>query len=168
MLLLEALVAKAARRLGPKTFGVATEPVGATGAKTHMSDEDELKKEYIKAILAVVEEDKKAVLLYVVFDLAVVSLTLSEKIFHSPDIKSPFVALGLCLLLAAAAFFFNYFRKMHLATFSIVDCLLELRTECAKGIPKEVWAKHREGYVAAYVLQAAGLVVLLTTYVAPK
>lgn len=45
---------------------------------------DDLKREYIKGLLSVIDEDKKSVLLYVAFDLAVVSLTLSEKIFQSP------------------------------------------------------------------------------------
>lgn len=41
---------------------------------------EEQKVEYIRAVISAVEEDKKSVLLYVAFDLTVVSLTLSEKL----------------------------------------------------------------------------------------
>ncbi len=127
---------------------------------------EDLKKDYIKTLLSVVEEDKKAVLLYVAFDLAVVSLTLSEKLLPDKGGHQPFIALGLALLLIAAGLFFEYYRKMHLATFSIADCLLTLRTARAREIPKEVWKTHRTGYIAAYIIQLLGLALLIACYVA--
>ncbi len=127
---------------------------------------EDLKKDYIKTLLSIVEEDKKAVLLYVAFDLAVVSLTLSEKLLPDKGGHQPFIAFGLGLLLIAAALFFDYFRKMHLATFEIADCLQPLDTARAREIPKDVWKKHKTGYIAAYVIQLLGLALLIACYVA--
>ncbi|MCP4340697.1 MAG: hypothetical protein GY799_17875 [Desulfobulbaceae bacterium] len=127
---------------------------------------DDLKKEYIKELLSVIDEDKKSVLLYVAFDLAVVSLTLSEKIFQSPSKNSPIVALGLILLLISAAFFFNYYRKMHLASFAMVDQILTLDTTKARQIPSEVWSNHKIGYMFGYVMRVLGLAVLIGAFLA--
>lgn len=127
---------------------------------------DELKQEYIKGLLSVIDEDKKSVLLYVAFDLAVVSLTLSEKIFQSPPGNSPIVAAGLILLLISAALFFNYYRKMHLASFKLVDQILTLNTAKAKKIPGEVWDTHHMGYKIGYVVRVIALLVLIWAFVA--
>lgn len=56
---------------------------------------EDLSKDYIKTLLSIVEEDKKAILLYVAFDLAVVSLTLSEKLLQDKGGREPFLASGL-------------------------------------------------------------------------
>lgn len=127
---------------------------------------EDLSKDYIKTLLSIVEEDKKAILLYVAFDLAVVSLTLSEKLLQDKGGREPFIAFGLGLLLIAAALFFSYFRKMHLATFEIANCLLTLDTARAREIPKDVWTEHKTGYIAAYVVQLLGLALLIACYVA--
>jgi len=128
---------------------------------------DDLRKEYIKTLLSLLEEDKKSVLLYVAFDLAVVSLTLSEKLLQGPTSKSPFVAAGLCLLLASAAMFFNYYRKLHLSTFRLADVLLTLDTAAARQIPEQVWREHKPGYRVGYVVRLLGLAVLIATYLYP-
>lgn len=127
---------------------------------------DDLKKEYITALLSVIDEDKKSVLLYVAFDLAVVSLTLSEKIFQSPPKNSPIVAAGLILLLISAALFFNYYRKMHLASFEIVDQILTLDTDRARQLPTKVWNRHRSGYKVGYVVRVLALATLIFAFVA--
>ena len=49
--------------------------------ETKQTSDTDLKKGYIKLLLSLMEEDKKAVLLYVAFNLAVVSLVLPEKVF---------------------------------------------------------------------------------------
>ncbi len=126
---------------------------------------EDLKKEYIKELLAVIDEDKKSVLLYVAFDLAVVSLTLSEKIFETAPPNSPVIASGLILLLFSAALFFNYYRKMHLASFAVVDQLLTLDTTKARQIPAEVWRKHQAGYIVGYIVRIVGLAVLISRFV---
>ena len=100
------------------------------------------------------------------FDLAVVSLTLSEKLLQDKGGREPFLAFGLGLLLLAAGLFFSYFRKMHLATFEIANCLLTLDTARAREIPKDVWTEHKTGYIAAYVVQLLGLALLIACYVA--
>ena len=118
--------------------------------------------------MSVVNEDKKSVLLYVVFDFAVVSLVLSEKIFESVPNNAPIVAAGMIMLLASAAFFFNYYRKMHLACFELAEQLLNLNTERAKLIPKEVWDRHKIGYIVGYIVRIAGLAVLIYAFVSGK
>ena len=49
--------------------------------ETKQTSDTDLKKGYIKLLLSLMEEDKKSVLLYVAFNLAVVSLVLPEKVF---------------------------------------------------------------------------------------
>ena len=128
---------------------------------------DEIKKEYIKTLLSLQEEDNRSVLLYVAFDLAVVSLTLSEKLFQGPASRSAFIAAGLCLLLISAALFFNYYRKMHLSRFRVADALLTLDTAGARDILTEVWKNHKTGYQVGYAVRLVGLAILIITYLAP-
>ena len=125
---------------------------------------DDLKKEYIKSIISVVEEDKKSVLLYVAFDLAIVSLTLSGKIVDNEFAKSSVVAPGLLFLLISATYFFNHYRKIHLSTFAIIDQILTLDTDRARAIPTETWVKHSEGYRIGYMIRAVGVGTLLFAY----
>ncbi len=127
---------------------------------------EELNKDYIKSIISVVEEDKKSVLLYVAFDFAVVSLTLSEKLLQAPSNNSKFVAVALCLLLGSAALFFNHYRKIHLCTFKIVDQLLTLDTDRARAIPAETWDQHKLGYRLGYIVRIIGVAILIGVYVA--
>ena len=127
---------------------------------------DDPSSEYIKAIISVADEDKKSVLLYVAFDLAVVSLTLSEKIFQATGSKSTFVATGLCLLLVSAGFFFNHYRKIHLSIFRIVDELLTKNTSRAREIPRETWEKHKVGYIFGYCTRLLGIAFLVAAYLA--
>lgn len=114
---------------------------------------DEIKKEYIKTLLSLQEEDNKSVLMYVAFDLAIVSLTLSEKLLQSSPSNSPFIAAGLCLLLVSAGLFFNYYRKMHLSRFTVADALLTLDTAKAREVPAQVWNDHKAGYKAGYAIR---------------
>ncbi|WP_394787210.1 hypothetical protein [Rhodoferax sp.] len=129
---------------------------------------DDLNKDYIKAIISVVEEDKKSILLYVAFDLAVVSLTLSDKLLRGATSKSPFIAAGLCLLLSSAGLFFNHYRKVHLSTFEIVDQLLTLDTQRARAISTQTWKKHQFGYRLGYVIRLLGIATLLAMVIAPN
>ena len=127
--------------------------------------DDELKQAYIKTLLGLQEEDNKSVLLYVAFDLAVVSLTLSEKLLQNATSDVRYViATGLCLLLASAALFFNYYRKMHLSRFKVADTLLTLDILQARNIPVQIWEKHKIGYQVGYGLRLAGLALLLAAY----
>nr|WP_320010573.1 hypothetical protein [uncultured Desulfobulbus sp.] len=127
--------------------------------------DDELKQAYIKTLLSLQEEDNKSVLLYVAFDLAVVSLTLSEKLLQNATSDVRYViATGLCLLLASAALFFNYYRKMHLSRFKVADTLLTLDILQARNIPVQIWEKHKIGYQVGYGLRLAGLALLLAAY----
>ncbi len=127
---------------------------------------DDTSFEYIKAIISVADEDKKSVLLYVAFDLAVISLTLSEKIFQATGPKSAYVAAGLCLLLASAGLFFNHYRKIHLSIFRIVDELLTKNTSRAREIPTETWEKHKLGYIVGYCARLLGIALLVAAYLA--
>ena len=52
------------------------------------TDSDSLKKDYILGLKSWAEEDKKVVFLWIAFNLATVSLTLSEKVFDSGAVKS--------------------------------------------------------------------------------
>jgi len=125
---------------------------------------NETKTDYIKELLSVVNEDKKSVLLYVAFDLAVVSLVLSEKLFQGPEDNSRYVVLGLICLLISAFFFFNYYRKMHLACFELAEQLLSMNTDEAKKIPSRIWAQHKLGYQVGYAIRIFGLGTLLWVY----
>ena len=127
--------------------------------------DDELKQAYIKTLLGLQEEDNKSVLLYVAFDLAVVSLTLSEKLLQNAASAVRYlIVAGLCLLLASAALFFNYYRKMHLSRFKVADSLLTLDIAQARNIPVQIWKKHQLGYKMGYGLRIVGLALLFAAY----
>lgn len=126
---------------------------------------EDQRKDYIKELLSVVNEDKKSVLLYVAFDFAVVSLILSKKIFESSPENANVVAIGLVILLSSAALFFNYYRKMHLACFELAKQLLTLDEKRAEQIPTEVWGKHKYGYIVGYVARIVGLALLIYAYI---
>ena len=125
---------------------------------------DELKKEYIRSLLVVTEEDKKSVLLYVAFDLAVVSLTLSGKLVQGSANQSWLTVAGLVLLLVSAFVFFRYYRRIHLSSFALAKTLLRLDVEEAEATPERVWQEHRTGYFVGYVVRVLGVGMLMAAY----
>lgn len=129
---------------------------------------EDLSKDYIKALIDLAEEDKKSVLLYVAFDLSVVSLTLSEKVFQGAQAHSLVVAAGLVLLLLSATLFFHYYRTRHLATFALVEQLLTLDVQAARQIPKDNWRRQKVAYRIGYSVRAAGIAVLIAAYLMPR
>lgn len=128
---------------------------------------DDLKKEYIKSLLAVTEEDKKSVLLYVAFDLAVVSLTLSEKLLPGAGTRSPLTVTGLILLLLSAFLFFDYYRKIHLSSFALAKTLLDLNVANAEKLTKHVWQEHKARYFVGYLIRLLGVALLMVAYLLP-
>lgn len=112
-------------------------------------------------MLSLMEEDKKSVLLYIAFDLAVVSLVISGKVLTVESFFRPVVVVGLVYLLISAYFFFVYYRKIHLASFSVAKTLLTLDFAKADTIRTEVWDKHKFKYWAAFFSMVLGIVFLL-------
>src|SRR6202040_2693797 len=94
--------------------------------ETKQTSDTDLKKKYIKSRLSLMEEDKKSVLLYVAFNLALVSLVLSEKVFAKVATCKALVVAGLLFLMSSAFLLFDYCRNTHLATFPLAKTILTL------------------------------------------
>lgn len=130
-----------------------------------LTQKDELKKEYIKSMLSLMEEDKKSVLLYVAFDLAVISLVISEKILTVENFFRPVVVVGLVYLLISVSLFFAYYRKMNLAAFPVTRTLLTLDVAKADAIRAEAWAKNKFKYWVAHLSMGLGIALLLAALI---
>lgn len=126
--------------------------------------DDNSKKDYIKLLLTLLEEDKKAVLLYVIFNFSLVTLSLNEKIFKNSDQNGVFSLIGICLLIISGYLYFDYFRKLHLSAYKVAETILILDTDEAKKIKEQIWLQNKTRYTVAYVSQISGVVLLLIQY----
>ena len=128
-----------------------------------MSNEvkDSLKEEYILQTLKVMEEDKKSVLLYVAFDFTVVSLTVAGNIKAIGDAKSYSAALALGFIFLAGVLFFHYYRKVHKASFEILENILTLNVDNTRATREAVWENKKYFYIVGYVLRVAGVLWLV-------
>ena len=77
------------------------------------------------------------------FNLAVVSLVLSEKVFAKVATRKALVVAGLLFLMSSDFLFFDYYRKTHLATFPLAKTILTSDVTRAEEIRAAVWANTR-------------------------
>ncbi len=126
---------------------------------------EDLKKEYILQTLKVMEEDKKSVLLYVAFDFAIVSLTVAGNIKAIGQAKSYSAAAALILIFLSGALFFHYYRKIHHASFEILENILTIDTDKTLKTRKSVWEKYRYFYIIGYVFRVLGVIGLILIFV---
>lgn len=110
------------------------------------------------------EEDKKVVLLLIGFNLAIVSLVLSEKLFSAQP-KSVLVAGAVVLFMSAAAFLYRYFHALHIAIRQILPMLLDEDTTAAANTFEAVWKKTKWWFRIGTACTAGGLILLLAAYI---
>ena len=132
-----------------------------------MSDEisDKLKEEYILQTLKVMEEDKKSVLLYVAFDFAVVSLTVAGNIKAIGNAKSYGAAFALGLIFLAGILFFHYYRKVHRASFEILENILTLNVDDTRTTREAVWDNKKYFYIVGYAARVVGVLWLVYIFI---
>ena len=134
----------------------------------------ENKIKYIEQLIAVLESDKKSVLLYIAFEIGIVVFTVKDltigkgtlfpdeaKIIPQPVIFSLLGSLALFLL--AAWMHFLYYRRLHLNIVALVQHLLEETAVAAKTMVFDedngLWAKHGWKYTAANTALAAAVLL---------
>ncbi|MCR9245132.1 MAG: hypothetical protein NXI31_08865 [bacterium] len=111
---------------------------------------------YIKELIALTERDARSVLLFVAFDLAVVSFVLR------PATSPPWQTnVAVVLLLASAYFFFSYYRKVHLSSFEIADQLLTNDATAARAIPEQCWKTHKTSFFLGYAFGIPAIAFLI-------
>ena len=117
--------------------------------------------EHVKALIAWNEGDQKVVLMWIVFDLAIISLTLSEKLFNS---KSWLVAIGLFSFLGSAVFLNLYHHKGHLAGRELAGCLAVGATNDPGVLLENLWKKNKAQFRIGIGLMLLGILLLLCEF----
>lgn len=123
------------------------------------------KKEYIAGLKSWADEDKKVVLLWIAFDLAIVSLTLSEKIFDDASNRSPVVGIGVLSFLLSVILFFVYYHDLHMAIRSMNEHLLDLNCDQALHKIRTTWIRNSRIFDVASGLLVLGFVAFVVRYV---
>lgn len=118
---------------------------------------------YLEWMRAWTEEDKKVVLLLIGFDLATVSLVLSEKIFNLQP-KSWLVATAVLCLIVSAVCLYEYFHALHRAVRQMLPLVLSGGVTEADEIFNKVAHKYLIYFWVGYILIPIGLIVLLAEY----
>ena len=121
-------------------------------------------KAFFDWLRAWAEEDKKVILLLIGFDLAIVSLVLSEKLFSSEP-KSVIVACAVFSFMASAGCLYHYFHALHMAIRALLPSVLNDDIAQVEPLFFGVWSKNKWWFRAGYALLATGLVLLFIAYV---
>jgi hypothetical protein len=142
-----------------------------TGADAH-------KLEYITAMLELVREDIRHVMLRVTAAFAISALFVTqiplEAIIAVPQWSRALLVVGLLAMVLAGLFYFRYVTCLHRTQMAIVQCLPSLDTAKTHELwagEAGVWKHHRVKYLLGTTWFAAGTlllaVVLVHIYVFP-
>jgi len=121
---------------------------------------------YIEALIQDVESDKKAVLLYVLFEAGTIVFMLRE--FDSELILLRLVFIfAIVSLLISLWLFFKYFRALHKARLRLTNCLYSLDANEAQSIIKSplagVWMFHGKKLLYAKKLLVIGILLCVAS-----
>lgn len=125
----------------------------------------ELKKEYINGLKAWVEEDKKVILLGIGFDLAAISLIISNKVPGALNPNSILIALGMLSLLFSAYFLFVYYHGLHLAVREIHRQLKTLNIYNAENALDKLWKERSLKFHIGLALLYLGVIIFIAQYI---
>jgi hypothetical protein len=143
-----------------------------------LAGDDPHKLEYIKAMLELVREDIRHVMLLVTAAFAISALFVTqiplEAIVALPRWSRALLVVGLLAMVLAGLFFFRYVRCLHMTQMAIVRCLPSLDTVKTRELwagRAGIWARHGVEYQRGRTCFAAGTlllaVVLVHIYVFP-
>ncbi len=119
---------------------------------------------YLEWLRAWTEEDKKVLLLLIGFDLAIVSLVLSEKLFSAQP-KSALVACAVVSFLASAGFLYQYYHALHMALRGLLPSVLSDSISDVEQLFADVWKRNRGWFRLGHFFLGLGLLLLLLAYV---
>ncbi|MEO8747096.1 MAG: hypothetical protein ABI379_05525 [Rhodanobacter sp.] len=134
-------------------------------------------EEYIKQLIKLLESDKRAVMFYMAFELAVPVFTIKDLAFGQSALASTDAAAfatklvlvtSLALFLMAALFHWLYWRRIHLNEFAVSRILLsgtgEQARELVFGERTGLWGRHGWKYIAGHVALGFGMVTYLAFF----
>jgi len=134
-------------------------------------------KEYLEKLIELLESDKRAVLLYIAFELALPVLTIKDLAIGQSVLSSTdsgmlaakvILLVSLGLLCLAALFHFSYWRRIHLNAFAVARILLDGTGEQARELvfneSTGIWARHGWKYVAGQAALALGIVAYVAFF----
>jgi len=130
---------------------------------------DEYKLEYIKAMLELVREDIRHVLLRVTAALAVTALFITQvpydRLIGLPLWTRVILCLGLASIALSGGLYFRYVRSLHITQMRMTRCIPTLdvyRTRALWAGPSGVWQRHKTSYRSGTLLFAASAILLGT------
>jgi len=107
---------------------------------------DANKLEYIKAMIALAQNDKKAVFPYVIIALAVAAFVVNKYDIlisvSSLTVKIIFY-FGLLLLITSAVLYFSYWRKIHKCEIQLTNCIPTLNIQKAQSLWIGLWEDNK-------------------------
>ncbi len=126
--------------------------------------DDITKKEYIIQMRNWNEEDKKIIFLLIAFDLSIIFVTLSKKIFGTNTHKSPLVFIGIVCLLIGVGLFYTYYHRRHQISKDIIKTLKCLSIDKADNLSEQAWESNKKVFRAAYILSLIGIILFFIEF----
>src|SRR5438046_687244 len=155
-----------------QTPGGETESSKHIEAISSLEGSEEHRLEYIKTLVALLQDDARHVLLYVTVDFAVVLLFLSQipidRTLSLPLWARSVLAAGLVSMLFSALAFFMYVRRIHINRYALARCIPSVDAVRAREIvagKAGLWQTHKRRYFAGLWLLRLGTTLLMTDIV---
>ena len=129
------------------------------------------KLEYIKQMIILAKDDKKAIFLYITIALLSIAFVLNK---FDPDISNTntyikiLFYIGIILLLLSAALNFAYWRTIHMCQMRITSCIPNLNIDKARDLWISVWKNNKLLFKAGLILMVLGFLIVFTILILIK
>ena len=133
-----------------------------------LEGKEEHRFEYIKALIGMVQDDKKHVMLYITADFAIAAIFLTqtptELLLMLPLWARTLIVTGIGLLGLSSLSFFKYVRHLHRNQMAVTRCLPSVDVERARELlagRAGVWAVHGRWFTLGAWLMGVGVTLLI-------
>ncbi len=123
-----------------------------------MKDEDELKLEYIKALISYVNSRKKFTFFPITFNLAYITVGISE-VFTIHNKIPHLVILSIIILLISTGLFVRHYHLLNKTEGEILEFILDLKTEDAKITISNINKKYPAWGVFSHLLRSLFMLI---------
>jgi hypothetical protein len=137
-----------------------------------LEGKEEHQFEYIKALIAIVQDDKKHVLLYITADFAIAAIFLTqtpaELLLMLPLWARVLMVLGIAFLGLSSVSLFRYVQHLHLTQMAVTRCLPSVDVVRARELlagGAGVWKMHGKWFGLGGWLMGAGVACLIAVLV---
>lgn len=125
--------------------------------------DDNQKLEYIKQMISLAQEDKKAVFPYITIALISIAFVINR---FDADINNTCIIIellfyiGIALLISSAVLYFSYWRKIHKCQIQMTSCIPNLNIEKTRNLWIRLWDDNKSLFKIGLIFMIFGCAIV--------